>query len=78
MDNETSSGFWVQLLLLPLTIIALPFVVAVFAEQVETGGPIAGVLFLYFLFLLWQLRFLGMLIVQIAICIGLRGGKDGV
>lgn len=65
------------LIFLVVMILAAPLILATCAEQCRDGGSAAGVLFLYFVVILWGLKGVGMAIVQAMIGVGLRmGGKD--
>lgn len=81
-DEIESRSDWLsflpfRLLLLFLTLITAPLVLVVLIGECQKGGPIAGISLLYALFIVWQFRFLGTLIIQLFICIGLKwgGGK---
>ena len=67
----------VYIILIVLLAIAIPFILITFLEVSLGQGWFVGMIFLFLVFFVYQLRGIGWGIVQFIIRLGLRGGKDG-
>jgi len=67
----------VYIILIVLLAIAIPFILITFLEVSLGQGWFVGMIFLFLVFFVYQLRGIGWGIVQFIIGLGLRGGEDG-
>ncbi len=66
----------VYIILIVLLAIAIPFILITFLEVSLGQGWFVGMIFLFLVFFVYQLRGIGWGIVQFIIGLGLRGGED--
>ena len=66
----------VYIILIVLLAIAVPFILITFLEVSLGQGWFVGMIFLFLVFFVYQLRGIGWGIVQFIIGLGLRGGED--